>query len=382
MEKKDNKKKKQIRLKIKKARKIFGTAVSRGINKERSKDDTPSSPEEEMSEQGRDQSKRRFSAHANFALCKQLDGTIDFEEGTTGWWSMRVAKGFGSVLANDYDFSLKNASMEEYKKFLKIPIPEAVLKNAYNFRIRCYERLLNSNDIVRSLPYLPVPICFEVFKGIYKATKGLVPMPKLWERPHGGHSVAIIGYDNKKRLLKFINSWGREWGDNGLGYFHYDYVDKYIIEAWASMFDIRKDSKRGEIKNIREFEYESLIYQSIIVGRQPLHVIDVYKEKMIAGWVHFRFDDLGHSIVIEDIFTMPNFRGKGIARQLLILVEETALRYFVPKVVCYIHVQDLLSEENKIVIENLFAEERGYKILPFTQQFRGCAYKVVKDNTF
>ena len=382
MDKKDNKKKKRIRLKIKKARKIFGTAVSRGPNKERSKNEVSDSSEEEKPEQNGHRNKRHFSPLASFALCKQLDGTLDFEEGTTGWWSMRTAKGFGSVLESDYNFSLENASKEEYRKFLKTPVPEIALKNASNFRIGWYERLLNSNDIVRSLPYLPVAICFETFNGIYKAPKGLVPMPKFWERSHGSHSVTIIGYDSQKRLLRFANSWGKEWGDDGLGYLHYDYVDKYITEEWAGMLDIRKDGKRGEVKNIGEFEYESLIYQSVVVGRQPLHVIDVYKGKTIAGWVHFRFDDLGHSIVIEDIFTMPNFRGKGIGDQLLISIEEIARRYLVPKIICYIHVQDLLSEENKIVIENLFAEERGYKILPFTKQFRGCAYKIIKDDIF
>lgn len=382
MKKNDNKNKKRIRLKIKKARKIFGTAVSREPNKNRLKNEISNPAEEQKSEQNESQNKRRFSALASFALCKQLDGTLDFEEGTTGWWSMRAAKGFGSVLESDYDFSLKNSSKEDYRKFLKTPIPETALKNALNFRIGWYERLLNSNDIVRSLPYLPVVICFEIFKGIYNAPKGFVPMPKFWERSHGSHSVAIVGYDYKKRLLKFVNSWGKDWGDDGFGYLSYDYVDKYITEAWAGMFDIQKDGRRVKLKNIGEFEYESLIYQSVVVGRQPLHVIDVYQGEKIVGWVHFRFDDLGHSIVIEDIFTMPNFRKKGIGDQLLTSIEEIGRRHLIPKIICYIHVQDLLSEENQISIENLFSKARGYKVLPCVKKFKGCVYKIFKDDIF
>jgi C1A family cysteine protease len=35
------------------------------------------------------------------------------------------------------------------------------------------------------------------------------------------HSVTLIGYDDSKQLLKFINSWGPGWGDKGFGYISY-----------------------------------------------------------------------------------------------------------------------------------------------------------------
>jgi len=49
-------------------------------------------------------------------------------------------------------------------------------------------------------------------------------MPKQKEMVVGGHAVCIVGYDDRKKLLKFINSWGEDWGAQGYGYLPYDYV--------------------------------------------------------------------------------------------------------------------------------------------------------------
>ena len=378
-----SKNKKKIKIKIKKARKVFATVVSRGPNAAGSKSTTDSekNSEKEDDKKAHSDNKRIFSPLASFALCKQLDGTLDFEEGTTGWWSMRTAKGYGSVLQEEYDFSLENASKEDYKNFLRTPVPQKALESASKFRIGWYERLLNSNDIIRSLLYTPSAICFKIFNGIYKAPQGFVPMPKFWERSCGGHSVTIIGYDNQKQFLRFLNSWGKEWGDGGLGYLPYKYVDKYLIEAWAGMLDKRKNGERGKIEKVGELEFELLTYQSIIFGRQPLHVIDVYKNNKIVGWAHFRFDDLGHTITIEEIFVMPNFRKMGIGKQLLSQIEGLANKQFIPKIVCYIHAQDLLSEDNISAIENLFGSDK-YRILSHTKKFIGCRYKIVGGYPF
>ena len=287
------------------------------------------------------------------------------------------------MLKKDYDLDLENKTKEDYRNFLKAPVPQNALENAAKFRVGWYERLYSANDVVRSLPYTPSSICFKMFKGIYKAPKGFVPMPHLWERSLGGHSVTIVGYSNQTQTLKFLNSWGKEWGDDGLGYLSYKYVDKYLIEAWACMHQLEKNGKRGEVKKDGEYEYESVVYRSLIFGRQPLYVIDAYlanKDK-IVGWVHFRFDDLGNSINIEDIFVMPEFRRKGVGRKLLSEIEDLARKQFIPQIVCYVHIQDLLTEENIANIENLF-KSNEYKILPYTKKFVGCKYKIIGKHSF
>jgi exonuclease III len=36
-------------------------------------------------------------------------------------------------------------------------------------------------------------------------------------------------------LFKFQNSWASTWGDNGFGYFSYDYVKTHSWRSWGAM---------------------------------------------------------------------------------------------------------------------------------------------------
>ena len=40
----------------------------------------------------------------------------------------------------------------------------------------------------------------------------------------GGHAVIILGYDDNKQAVRVLNSWGKNWGTNGLTWLHYDWL--------------------------------------------------------------------------------------------------------------------------------------------------------------
>ncbi len=46
----------------------------------------------------------------------------------------------------------------------------------------------------------------------------------------GAHAMTIIGYSIDYFVIE--NSWGKEWGDSGLGYIHKDHVNSFF-EAWV-----------------------------------------------------------------------------------------------------------------------------------------------------
>ena len=98
-----------------------------------------------------------------------------------------------------------------------------------------YYRINNLNELLIALnevgPVIGGIICFSE---IFNVTKnGIVNYPKNPDYTFGGHAIAIVGYDMNKKLIKFKNSWGRNWGYYGFGYLPFKYIEDFMIDAWA-----------------------------------------------------------------------------------------------------------------------------------------------------
>ncbi len=50
------------------------------------------------------------------------------------------------------------------------------------------------------------------------------------------HTVILVGYDEKARLFKFLNDKGKNWGDNGFGYFSYEYAQKHLKYLYGLIY--------------------------------------------------------------------------------------------------------------------------------------------------
>jgi len=113
--------------------------------------------------------------------------------------------------------------------------PEA-FRDARKHRAFAYQRLYTLNDVKRALvrfaplriPLLP-QVCFDLFDSAYSALKGRIPLPDVSDKRITGHAVMIVGYDDNERVLRFMNSWGRDWGDNGFGTLPYEYFTKKLV---------------------------------------------------------------------------------------------------------------------------------------------------------
>ncbi len=64
----------------------------------------------------------------------------------------------------------------------------------------------------------------------------------------GGHAMSVIGYDDSKfgGAFQIMNSWGPEWGKNGVAWVRYGDFKKYVREAYG----IDPLPKRSEVANI------------------------------------------------------------------------------------------------------------------------------------
>jgi len=59
----------------------------------------------------------------------------------------------------------------------------------------------------------------------------------------GSHAMLVVGYDDTKKAFKAVNSWGKNWGNNGFVWIDYkafqEVMDtesdfKILCEAWVS----------------------------------------------------------------------------------------------------------------------------------------------------
>lgn len=67
----------------------------------------------------------------------------------------------------------------------------------------------------------------------------------------GGHAICVIGYDDRLEggAFQIMNSWGKEWGENGIGWVRYNDFKQFVREAYG----VDPMPKRGAALNV-DFE--------------------------------------------------------------------------------------------------------------------------------
>lgn len=113
--------------------------------------------------------------------------------------------------------------------------PPPSVENAKRYRIAAARELKNLNDVKRALKDNgPIVGGISVFQEMNNVSKtGIVPMPKRPTVPQGSTAILIAGYDDNKKQVKFTPCWGVGWGEQGFGYVSYEYIEKYLTDAWT-----------------------------------------------------------------------------------------------------------------------------------------------------
>ena len=65
---------------------------------------------------------------------------------------------------------------------------------------------------------------FPEFESDEVAATGIVPMPKPGQTTQDGHCIKFVGYNDTTERIRFANSWGYGWGQNGYGELPYGYI--------------------------------------------------------------------------------------------------------------------------------------------------------------
>ncbi|MEM7179861.1 MAG: pYEATS domain-containing protein [Spirochaetota bacterium] len=115
--------------------------------------------------------------------------------------------------------------------YRRLPSQETYLL-AKRYRIQDFRRVKTLAQFKQAL-FAGNPILAHIYAdswfiggrySIYKSHKKRVKFSNRYISP--GHSIVIVGYDDVSQSFLFLNSWGQNWGRQGVNRFHYSLVEK------------------------------------------------------------------------------------------------------------------------------------------------------------
>ncbi len=215
------------------------------------------------------------TAHAGVALMeyfyrKNMDGKIDdlFSEKFLYYTTrMDVQKGgtlndvgaylrdtlksmvqFGVCIEPTFPYLKKG---EKSSNFRERPSEEAY-KEALNYQVTKYARV-SETDKNQCLLDLKALLTngntfmggFTCYQNIFDAHKGVIPLPA--GKIAGGHAVLFVGFDDVRKVFKFKNSWGPNWGDKGYGYLPYYYLLSGNLSDLWTVYQQEYDNKPFDV---------------------------------------------------------------------------------------------------------------------------------------
>lgn len=143
---------------------------------------------------------------------RMIEGTVNEDSGATCRDAIKSAAKYGAPPESTWPYNTSN---------FKTRPSASIYTTAKAATIDAYERVDSTSLVaIKSaiVSVLPIQIGFSVydsFESSYVAKTGIVPLPKYSESMLGGHSVALIGYDDQSQRFLCRNSWGQSWGNKG-----------------------------------------------------------------------------------------------------------------------------------------------------------------------
>lgn len=127
---------------------------------------------------------------------------------------------------NDYLTQPDSKAKKEASKYKALSYAKVDFKNTDEVK-----KILSKNNCV--------VFGMNIYESIYEYKGGICK--SVSGSYLGGHAMLLIGYDDNKNAYKIINSWSKNWGDQGYAWFDYDFFAKYTTDAWVMYDDFQGD---------------------------------------------------------------------------------------------------------------------------------------------
>jgi hypothetical protein len=234
-----------------------------------------------------------------------------------------------------------------------------------------------------------VVIVVEAFESWRAAKNGDIALPGPGDKSIGLHCVFLTHYKAHGETLGFVNSWGRGWGDKGYGTLSFEYLERYLHEAFitrharfgprAARFQETSDPlpmderrRRSRIGAPRQRFRER-------VGKGESRVVEMYETSspttgravicvdiqngfgLRMGWMFLRYrpEDAGAVMEIPELFVWPTFRRLGIGQELEMIAQDIAQTWGCSELHLMMNEADALIGPPRAAARN-FGQALGY----------------------
>lgn len=129
---------------------------------------------------------------------------------------------------------------------------QSMMNLASSNKIKGYNRLKNRLNLNEYKSYLSndVPVIIGSSLGVnfdyYGPKSGVFNCTQLEQ--NSGHAMLIVGYDDNKRAFKIMNSWGKDWGENGHIWVEYECFKLMMSDNGSEAYVISKDYELSTTK--------------------------------------------------------------------------------------------------------------------------------------
>lgn len=170
------------------------------------------------------------AARGLYALCKARDGLK--AEGTYPRVLAKVLTDIGAPTTKHVkeDFTLRESAL------IDVPETKELLADAYPFRVDTnYAWVAEDVESLKQAIYQNKVILASLLVGDDKSDGRMTAV-----NPRGRHYILLFGFETRSNgdtKFLFLNSWGKDWGKNGEGYFYFsDMVGKiYDVLAFVDI---------------------------------------------------------------------------------------------------------------------------------------------------
>lgn len=173
------------------------------------------------------------NAHSALFLYNQIKSE-DCGKGSRMTDALQFLVNHGDCLANHFDFDVNNCEQ----------MPDSsVRSHAKRYAIQDYLALFGTKEnleikVLRVKKVLaqhkPVVVGMAVLRNFYDLKNAVYWHPELGNTaPAGGHAMVVVGFDDRKGAFRLMNSWGKNWGDQGFIWIKYKDFGDFCKYAFA-----------------------------------------------------------------------------------------------------------------------------------------------------